>query len=90
MLNLGLIQSLAAGLVSPTEAVRVFYHAANCQTVRTKLKDKTADRVMSHGTQLPDLFEALPAEEANREFRQELETMRILCENMLAGGRLAA
>ncbi len=33
---------------------------------------------MSLGVQLPDLFEWLPAEEAQREFYHELETLRSL------------
>jgi hypothetical protein len=31
------------------------------------------DEIMSRGVQLPDLFEALSAEEAHREFQHELE-----------------
>ena len=38
---------------------------------------------MSHGVQLPDLFTCLPAEEAQREFLHELETMRSLCLKLL-------
>ena len=30
LLNLGLAQSLASGVISPTEAVQRFYHADNC------------------------------------------------------------
>ena len=39
--------------------------------------------VMSRGVQLPDLFESLPAEEAQREFLHELEQMRALCLQLL-------
>jgi hypothetical protein len=42
---------------------------------------------MSHGVQLPDLFEALSADEASREFFHELETMRSLCMSLLATKR---
>ena len=42
---------------------------------------------MSHGVQLPDLFDCLPTEEAQREFYHELETMRSLCLKLLEKGR---
>jgi hypothetical protein len=45
---------------------------------------------MSHGVQLPDLFEVLPPEEAHREFQRELATIRSLCLKLLEGQRLVA
>jgi hypothetical protein len=78
LLTLGMLESLAHGLLSATDALRVFFHADNCLFVRKHLRDKTADAVMSHGVQLPDLFEALPTAEAQREFQRELATMRAL------------
>ena len=45
---------------------------------------------MSHGVQLPDLFEALPTKEAHREFQRELATMRSLCLKLLEGKQLVA
>ena len=81
--NLGLIESLANGLLSAKEAVGRFYHADNCLFVRRVLKDKTADRIMSHGVQLVDLFDALPASGAQREFLHELAAMRGLCLQLL-------
>jgi hypothetical protein len=42
---------------------------------------------MSHGVQLPDLFDCLPADEAQREFFHELETIRSLCLTILEKGR---
>lgn len=83
LLNLGLIQSLASGIVSPTEVVARFYHAENCLYVQKHFRQKTAHTIMSHGVQLPDLFESLPAEEAQREFYHELEIMRSLCLQLL-------
>lgn len=83
LLNLGLVQSLASGVLSATEAIQRFYNAENCLYVRKHLTDKTADTIMSRGVQLPDLFESLPAEDAQREFFHELETMRSLCLNLL-------
>src|SRR5690242_7305034 len=56
VLNLGFIESLANGMISAVAAVSRFYFADNCLFVRRVLKDKIADRVMSHGVQLPDLF----------------------------------
>jgi hypothetical protein len=47
------------------------------------LCDKTADAIMSHGVQLPDLFDVLPREEAHREFQRELAIMRALCLKLL-------
>jgi hypothetical protein len=83
LLNLGIIQSLASGVISATAAVARFYHAENCLYVRQRLRNRWADAIMSHGVQLPDLFAALPAEEAQREFYHELEIMRSLCLKLL-------
>ena len=84
LLNLGFVQSLASGVLSPTEAIQRFYHADNCLYVRKYLRNKEANSIMSHGVQLADLFECLPAEEARREFYRELETIRALCLKLLA------
>jgi hypothetical protein len=90
LLTLGILESLAHGLLSVTDALRVFFHAENCLFVRKQLRDKTADAVMSHGVQLPDLFEALPTVDAQREFQQELATMRALCLKLLEQKQLVA
>ena len=52
LLNLGLVQSLASGVLSPTEAVQRFYHADNCLYVRKQLRNREANAIMSHGVQL--------------------------------------
>jgi hypothetical protein len=83
LLNLGLVQSLASGILSPTEAVERFYYADNCFYVQKHFRQKEANAIMSHGVQLPDLFECLPTEEAQREFYHELETIRSLCLRLL-------
>ena len=90
LLNLGVIESLANGAMSATEAVRLFFHADNCLFVRKRLRDKRADKIMSHGVQLPDLITVLPAEEAHQEFQRELATMRSLCLEMLQERRSVA
>src|SRR5438874_1468752 len=90
LLNLGVIESLTNGLPTASDALRVFYNAENCLFVRKRLRDKIADRVMSHGVQLPDLFSVLPAEEAHREFQHELAAMRSLCLKLLEEQRLVA
>jgi hypothetical protein len=90
LLSLGIIESLTYGLLSVTDALRVFFHAENCLFIRKHLRDKTADAVMSHGVQLPDLFEALPPAEAQREFQRELATMRALCLKLLEQKQLVA
>ena len=83
LLNLGLVQSLASGVLSPSEAVERFYHAENCLYVQKHFRQKVAHTIMSHGVQLPDLFESLPAEAAQREFYRELEVMRSLSLQLL-------
>jgi hypothetical protein len=88
--QLGIIDSLASGLLSATDAVRLFYHADNCLFVRKRLSDKTADKLMSHGVQLPDLFTVLPIEEGHRQFQHELSEMRTLCLKLLEERRLVA
>lgn len=90
LLSLGLLESLENGMVSATDAVRVFFNAENCQFVRQVLRDKIADEIMSHGVQLPDLFAVLPAEEAHREFQHELAAMRSLSLRLLEPHRMAA
>ena len=87
IVNLGLVQSLASGLLSPAEAVGRFYHADNCLYVRRHLRRREANAIMSRGVQLPDLFECLPAEAARREFYRELETIRALCLKLLSEKR---
>ena len=78
------------GVFTTTDALRVFFHTENCLFVRKQLRDKLADAIMSHGVQLPDLFEALPPEEAHREFQRELATIRLLCLKLLEAQRLVA
>ncbi|SRR5712692_5703763 len=90
LLNLGIIESLANGLLSVRDALGIFFHAENCMFVRRQLRDKTADEIMSRGVQLPDLFEALPTEEAHREFQRELATMRALCLKLLEKKKMVA
>ena len=90
LVNLGLVQSLASGLLSPAEAVKRFYHADNCLYVHKHLRKREANAIMSRGVQLPDLFECLSAEDARREFYRELETMRALCLKLLGEKRSRA
>ena len=82
-LNLGLIQSLTSGVLSPSDALHRFYHAENCLYVRKHLRNRDANAIMSRGVQLPDLFESLETEEAQREFLHELEKIRSLCLKLL-------
>ena len=83
LLNLGIAQSLTSGALSATEAIQRFYHADNCRYVKEHLCSKEANAIMSHGVQLPDLFDCLPAEEAQCEFFHEIETIRSLCLKLL-------
>jgi hypothetical protein len=89
-ITLGIIESLANGLLSATGAVRIVFNAENCTFIRKRFQKGVADQVMGHGVQLPDLFEALPAEEAYREFEKELATMRSLCLKLLAARKQVA
>lgn len=90
LLALGLVESLANGLLSASGAVQAFFNAENGLYVRKQLRDKVADEVMARGVQLPDLFEVLPAEEAQREFQRELVAMRSLCLELLGRKRSVA
>ena len=87
LVNLGLVQSIASGILTPPDAVERFYHAGNCLYVQKHFRKKEAQLIMSHGVQLPDLFDSLSPEEARREPYHELETMRSLCLKPLGKGR---
>ena len=89
-LGLGVVESLATGALSASDAVRVLFNSQNCQYVHKKLRDEVADKIMSHGVQLADLFEALPEQVAQQEFQRELEKIRSLCLQLLELHRAAA
>ena len=90
LINLGIVESLSSGLISAAECLNLFFHADNCLFVRKKLRVKVADQIMSHGVQLPDLFDILPTDQAQREFNRELAKLRNLCLGLLARNRSAA
>jgi len=90
LLSLGVVESLVGGAMTASEAVEAFFHADNCLYVRRQLRHVIADEIMSRGVQLPDIFAALPAEEAQREFQRELAALRALCLTMLDDQRMAA
>src|SRR5260370_15823560 len=69
-LNLGLVESLTCGLMTATDAVRIFFNAENSLFVREDLAEQNAHAIMTLGVQLADLFDALPAEEAQQEFQR--------------------
>jgi hypothetical protein len=89
-INMGLIDAMMNGVMSAEDAVQIFYNADNCIYVKRKFKEKIADKIMSHGVQLPDIFDALPAGESRREFLRELATIRNLCLKLLEDHRLVA
>jgi len=70
--------------------VRIFFNSANCQFVRKKLRDETSDEFMSRGVQLPDLFQAVPESDIQREFQRELSSMKALCMKLLEQPRAVA
>ena len=90
LLCLGIIESLAGGLITVTDALRLFFNAENCLFVRKNLEQRIADHIMSRGVQLPDLFETLPLGEAQREFQHELASMHSLCLKLLEEKQIAA
>lgn len=87
---LGAIESLGSGTIPANDAIALFFHADNCLFVREYLHEDIADEVMSRGVQLPDLFDALPAEEAQREYRRELASMHALCLKLIEEHKVAA
>lgn len=80
---LGLIGELRQGKLEPEDAIRSVFHAENCQFVRDHFRSRLPDKVMSRGVQLADLFDALPAKVAYREFLTELRHMRTTCHQIL-------
>lgn len=90
LLSLGVIESLVGGAITASRAVELFFHADNCLFVRKQLRQKIADEIMSRGVQLPDIFDALSAQEAQQEFQRELAAMRLLCLKLFEDEQLAA
>ena len=84
------VRSLLAGSLNPTQAVNVFFHGKNVRFVKSKVGDDRAAEVMGRGVQLADLFDAMPVEEAHREFQHELQAMKSLCHELLESERAAA
>ena len=83
LINLGVVELLANGRLSVDDVMQYFFHADNCQYVRKKLRDRIADKIMSHGVQLQDLFDVLPEHKAQQEFQRELASIRSLCLQLL-------
>jgi len=90
LLVLGIAESISSGVLSAGDAARTFFTTENCLFVRHVLKSKGADEIMGRGVQLPDLFEALEPDEANRELREELRAIQDLCRTLLQKKSLAA
>jgi hypothetical protein len=90
LINLGVIESLANGSISPTDSIRLLYNADNCLHVNKTLKNRAANDVMGRGVQLADLFDGLPPDEAHRQFVHELSVMRALCVKLMERDRLVA
>jgi hypothetical protein len=87
---LGILESLENGRLTPSEAIQGFFNAENCAFVEKSIKNKTARDIMARGVQLPDLFDALPCEEALQEFQREIAKIRELCLELIGEQRLAA
>jgi hypothetical protein len=87
---LGIVESLVAGSLTPTRAIEAFFHGKNVRFVKSKLDDKRAVQIMGRGVQLADLFDAMPMEEAHREYQHELQAMKTLCNELLEAEKAAA
>jgi hypothetical protein len=90
VMTLGVVESLASGVLSPDDAVRLFFHADNCLYVGKHLGTKVADEIMGRGVQLPDLFEILPAKVAATELEAELTRIRSACLKLMRRKKAAA
>jgi hypothetical protein len=90
LLTLGIIESLENRLLSPAQAITVFFNLENCRFVRDNLPAEGADHVMGRGVQLPDLLDALNPEDAHKEFQREVAAIRRLCLGLLGEHRLVA
>ena len=88
--TLGIVESLVAGSLTPTQTIQAFFHGKNVRFVKTKLGDKRAVQIMGRGVQLADLFDAMPMEEAHREYQHELQAMKVLCNELLEAEKAAA
>jgi hypothetical protein len=77
-------------VVSASDAIRTFFNTENCLFVRRELRNNVADEVMSRGVKLLDLFDALPRDEALREFQHELTAMRRLGLELLDSRQVVA
>ena len=66
LLNLGVVELLANGALSAVEATRGFYNAENCLYVRKHLRDKTADKIMSHAFNCKICLRLCPEEKRNK------------------------
>jgi hypothetical protein len=90
LLSLGVVESLVAGAMTASGAAEVFFNADNCLYVRRQIRHRVADEIMSRGVQLPDIFDAVPLEDAQREFQREIAALRALCLALLDDKRMAA
>jgi len=88
--TLGVVDSLAAGSLTPSDAIHAFFHGKNIQYVKKKLNDDRSNEIMGRGVQLADLFDSMPVEEAHREFQHELQAIKSLCYGVLEGQRAVA
>lgn len=83
VVSLGVVSGLANGALDLAAARALLFNANMCLLVHKRLGDKTADEIMSRGTQLEDLFEALPRKRAREECEKELATMTRLSRQLL-------
>jgi hypothetical protein len=82
--GLGIVDLLEKRLVPPADAEFEFFNAQIIKLVKRSVKDREAIEFIERGSQLADLYDALPREVADKEFARELEAMRKLCEKLWA------
>ena len=72
LVNLGLVQSMASGVLTPTEAVERFYHVGNFLYVQKHFRRREAQTIMSRGIRLPDLFDSCHPKRRSASFTMSL------------------
>lgn len=89
-LCLGIIDSLAMGMITPKEALKLFFHADNCLYIHNILENKTADEIMCAGVQLQDAVDILPPDKAQSELQIELSNLHSFCIKLIGAKPIAA
>ena len=90
LLTLGILDAMDEGVLSPESARDRFFTGENCLFTKRAMRHADVDAIMSRGVELPDLFDALPYDEALREAKVEIASMRAACLRLLDAQRRVA